>query len=140
MPTGADACPGILTLHPARDGHVARIRLPGGYVTGLQWAALAALAREFGDGCVDLTARGNIQLRGLPQAAAGELASRAAQAGPLPAGAHDRSPNITASPLSGLGGGPPLRRAGPRLGAGPAARPGVAAPPRRVPVPAGDAA
>src|SRR5260221_14199452 len=107
MPTGADACPGILTLHPARDGHVARIRLPGGYVTGLQWAALAALACEFGDGCVDLTARGNIQLRGLPQAAAGELASRAAQAGPLPPRSPDRSPDITPSPPSGPGGRPP---------------------------------
>src|SRR5258708_23493565 len=113
MPTGADACPGILTLHPARDGHVARIRLPGGYVTGLQWAALAALACEFGDGCVDLTARGNIQLRGLPQAAAGELASRAAQAGLLPSRSHERARDNTASPLSGLGGLPPP----PRLGA-----------------------
>ncbi len=113
MPTGADACPGILTLHPARDGHVARIRLPGGYVTGLQWAALAALACEFGDGCVDLTARGNIQLRGLPQAA------------------HDRSRNITASPLSGLGGRPPLRRLVRALDAALVADPVLAALPGR---------
>src|SRR5258708_22859628 len=112
MPTGADACPGILTLHPARDGHVARIRLPGGYVTGLQWAALAALACEFGDGCVDLTARGNIQLRGLPQAAAGELARRAAQAAPLPAASQHPAPDTHPGPPSGLGGRPPPPRPG----------------------------
>jgi precorrin-3B synthase len=75
MPTTVDACPGVLTLHPARDGHVARIRLPGGYVSGRQWTALAGLAGEFGDGGLDLTARGNVQLRGLSPAAA------AAQAG-----------------------------------------------------------
>ena len=98
-----DACPGILTLHPARDGHVARIRLPGGYVRRAQWAALAALAADFGDGCLDLTARGNVQLRGLQPTAAAELAGRAARAGLLPSGAHDRSRNMTASPLSGLG-------------------------------------
>ena len=105
-----DACPGILTLHPARDGHVARIRLPGGYVRRAQWAALAALAADFGDGCLDLTARGNVQLRGLQPTAAAELAGRAARAGLLPSGAHDRSRNMTASPLSGLGGRRPLRR------------------------------
>jgi precorrin-3B synthase len=109
-PAALDACPGILTLHPARDGHVARIRLPGGYVSRGQWAALAALAGDLGDGCLDLTARGNVQLRGLRPTAAAELARRATGAGLLPSGAHDRSRNITASPLSGLAGRPPLRR------------------------------
>lgn len=109
-PASLDACPGILTLHRARDGHVARIRLPGGYVSGAQWAALTALAAEFGDGCLDLTARGNVQLRGLAATAAGALAQGCSRAGLLPSGAHDRSRNITASPLAGLGGRPPLRR------------------------------
>lgn len=104
----SDACPGILALHPARDGHVARIRLPGGYVTRAQWAALAGLAADFGDGHLDLTARGNVQIRGLAAPVAAGLSQRAAQAGLLPSGAHDRSRNITASPLAGLGGRPPL--------------------------------
>jgi precorrin-3B synthase len=104
-----DACPGMLTLHPARDGDVARIRLPGGYVTGRQWAALALLACEFGDGNVDTTARGNVQVRGLRPGTGPALASRAHQAGLLPSGVHDRARNITASPLSGLGHRPPVR-------------------------------
>jgi precorrin-3B synthase len=129
--TTLDACPGILTLHPARDGHVARIRLPGGYVRRAQWAALAALAADFGDGCLDLTARGNVQLRGLRPTAAAELARRAARAGLLPSGAHDRSRNITASPLSGLGGRRPLRRLVGALDAALIADPELAALPGR---------
>jgi len=131
MPTTVDACPGVLTLHPARDGHVARIRLPGGYVSGRQWTALAGLADEFGDGGLDLTARGNVQLRGLPHGAAAGLAQRATRAGLLPSGAHDRSRNVTASPLAGLGGRPPLRRLVRALDAAIVADPGVAALPGR---------
>jgi precorrin-3B synthase len=111
-----DACPGVLALHPARDGLVARIRLPGGYATAPAWLALAALARDFGDGRVDLTARGNVQLRGLREADATALAAAAAAAGLLPSAEHDRARNITASPLAGLPGPlaglaarPPLR-------------------------------
>jgi precorrin-3B synthase len=104
-----DACPGILALHPARDGLVARIRLPGGYVTGPQWRALTRLSRDFGDGCLDLTARGNVQVRGVREPSAAGLAGCAAQAGLLPSGAHDRARNLTASPLSGLGDHAPLR-------------------------------
>lgn len=100
----------MLSLHQARDGDVARIRLPGGYVTWRQWTAIAALAREFGDGNVDITARGNVQVRGLSQKAAAGLVSRAARAGLLPSRSHDRARNITASPLAGLGDRPPLRR------------------------------
>jgi precorrin-3B synthase len=107
--TAADACPGIVDLHEARDGHVARIRLPGGYASATALAALAAMAARFGDGHVDLTARGNVQLRGIRAAEAGELAQRAAAAGFLPSPAHDRARNITASPLAGLGGRPALR-------------------------------
>ena len=109
MQPAVDACPGMLTLHPARDGDVARLRLPGGYLTAAQWSAIAALACEFGDGYVDITARGNVQVRGLRGAAAAGLARRAAAAGLLPSGTHDRARNITASPLAGLGNRPPLR-------------------------------
>jgi precorrin-3B synthase len=104
-----DACPGVLTLHPARDGLVARIRLPGGYASAARWRALADLSRDFGDGCVDLTARGNVQLRGLRAADAEALAERTAAAGLMPSAQHDRARNITASPLAGLDGRPPLR-------------------------------
>jgi precorrin-3B synthase len=98
----ADACPGLLDLHQARDGLVARIRLPGGYASAARLRALAALAGRFGDGCVDLTARGNVQLRGIAAETAGALAERAAAAGLLPSPAHDRARNISASPLAGL--------------------------------------
>ena len=110
MQPAVDACPGMLTLHPARDGDVARIRLPGGYVSSRQWSAIAALAGELGDGNVDLTARGNVQIRGLQPGTGAALASRATRAGLLPSGPHDRARNITASPLSGLGHRPPVRR------------------------------
>jgi precorrin-3B synthase len=105
----ADACPGLLDLHEARDGYVARIRLPGGYVTGRRLRTLAALASGLGNGCVDLTARANVQLRGVRAGDAGELARRAAAAGLLPSPAHDKARNITASPLAGLAGHPDVR-------------------------------
>jgi precorrin-3B synthase len=108
MTTG-DACPGILDLHEARDGLVARIRLPGGYVSSARLASVAALASRFGDGRVDLTARGNVQIRGIQPDAATGMAQRATAVGLMPSPAHDRARNITASPLAGLAGHPDLR-------------------------------
>jgi len=108
--TAGDACPGILDLHEARDGLVARIRLPGGYAGSARLLSLAALATRFGDGRVDLTARGNVQIRGIQPDAADGMAQRAAAAGLMPSPAHDRARNITASPLAGLAGHPGLRR------------------------------
>ncbi len=108
--TAGDACPGILDLHEARDGHVARIRLPGGYASRGRLRAVAALAGRFGDGGIDLTARGNVQLRGLRPDDAEAISRRAAATGLLPSPAHDRARNLTASPLAGLAGHPDLRR------------------------------
>jgi precorrin-3B synthase len=127
----ADACPGILDLHEARDGLVARIRLPGGYVSAARLRALAALARRFGDGHVDLTARGNVQIRGVAPGAAAQMAQRAAAVGLLPSPAHDRARNILASPLAGLAGRPDLRGPVLRLDRAIRADPGLAALPGR---------
>lgn len=104
MPTPApgDACPGALRLHEAADGHLARVRVPGGRLRAQAAAALASAADELGDGHLDLTSRGNVQLRALPADAGQELAARLAEAGLLPAPSHERIRNIVASPLSGL--------------------------------------
>ncbi|MFD6392631.1 precorrin-3B synthase [Nocardia sp. NPDC060259] len=98
-----DSCPGVLRLHQAADGPLARIRVPGGRLEPEQVQALADAAVELGNGHLELTSRGNIQLRQVRDAAA--LADRLAAAGLLPSRTHERVRNIVASPLSGRVGG-----------------------------------
>jgi precorrin-3B synthase len=129
--TRQDACPGILDLHEARDGLVARIRLPGGYASIARLRSLAVLAERFGDSRVDLTARGNVQIRGIQAGVAERMAGRAAASGFLPSPAHDRARNITASPLAGLAGHPGLRGPVRSLDRAIRADPGLAALPGR---------
>ncbi|MEE2855009.1 MAG: precorrin-3B synthase [Actinomycetota bacterium] len=98
-----DACPGALQVHQAADGALARIRLPGGMITAAQLAALATVSSQLGSGTLELTARGNVQLRGLTDVTA--VAEALAAAGLLPSMTHERVRNIVASPLSGRCGG-----------------------------------
>lgn len=98
-----DACPGALSVHPAADGALARIRLPGGMLTPAQLTALADAARRFGSEAMELTSRGNIQIRGISDPAA--VADAVAAAGLLPSPTHETVRNIVASPLSGRCGG-----------------------------------
>jgi precorrin-3B synthase len=98
-----DACPGALQVHQAADGALARIRLPGGMLTAAQLAALAAASGQSGSGVLELTARGNLQLRGLTDVNA--VAEALEAAGLLPSMTHERVRNIVASPLSGRCGG-----------------------------------
>lgn len=104
----ADRCPGVLRLAEAADGYLARIRLPGGLIGAGPMRMLARLAGGLGDGRVELTSRGNVQLRGLVADAAGRLAEELALAGLLPSPGHDLVRNVLASPLAGLDGGPDL--------------------------------
>ncbi|MFE5586686.1 cobalamin biosynthesis protein CobG [Kitasatospora sp. NPDC056531] len=99
----ADACPGALRLHPADDGALARVRLPGGLLTDRQALALAEAAEALGDGELETTSRGNVQLRGLASDCGAELADRLRVVGLLPSDTHERVRNIVASPLAGLG-------------------------------------
>lgn len=95
----------MLRLIEAADGNLARVRLPGGLITAAQLRVLARLAGNLGDGRVELTSRGNIQLRALPAGAAVRLTGELAAATLLPSLDHDRVRNILASPLAGLDGG-----------------------------------
>jgi precorrin-3B synthase len=121
----------VLRLAEAADGHLARIRLPGGLIGAGQMRVLAQLAGELGDGRVELTSRGNVQLRGLPTDAAGPLAGELAQTGLMPSSAHDLVRNVLASPLAGLDGGPDLTAIVRALDAALCARPKLAELPGR---------
>jgi len=98
-----DACPGALQVHQAADGALVRVRLPGGTLTAAQLATLASVSSRFGSATLELTARGNVQVRAITDA--GALADAIDKAGLLPSPTHERVRNIVASPLSGRVGG-----------------------------------
>jgi precorrin-3B synthase len=102
-----DRCPGVLRPHQAEDGLVVRLRIPGGQTTAEVLSALCRLAAAYrispgGAGYVQLTSRGNLQLRGLDGTRLAELTQEIFALGLLPSFAHDRVRNIVASPLTGL--------------------------------------
>jgi sulfite reductase beta subunit-like hemoprotein len=95
-----DRCPGVLRLHEAADGRLARVRVPGGRIGPDGLAALADAA-DLGSGVMELTGRAAVQIRGLPAGAGEACAGRLAAGGLVPAPDHDRVRNILASPVAG---------------------------------------
>ena len=96
--TRGDICPGAFKLHHATDGSIGRVRFPGGHVRPQQWADIARIATELGDGNIHVTTRGNMQFRGVTQDQ--EFGCVVTQAGFVPSQPHDKIRNIIASPLS----------------------------------------
>lgn len=77
------ACPGLSAPMPTGDGLLARLT-PNGTIELAAFAGLCEAARRFGNGIVEVTSRGSIQVRGLSAASsplfAAEVAALAIQA------------------------------------------------------------
>lgn len=72
-PASEDLAPGVRRPYPARDGALVRLRVPGGRIDRATLSALSSLSGTYGDGLLQLTVRGNLQLRSLPTQADGAL-------------------------------------------------------------------
>lgn len=78
------ACPSLVTPMRTGDGLLVRLRPVAAALTAQDLLALAGLAREHGNGVIEITARGNVQLRGLSQGSVPRLAAGLAAAGIVP--------------------------------------------------------
>jgi precorrin-3B synthase len=96
-PRRRGACPGLTA--PMQTGDGLLVRLASGATIGLDAAAaLCAAARRHGNGIIEITARGSIQIRGLTAASAPAFADAVAA---LRIDAGDGVPILT-DPLAGL--------------------------------------
>lgn len=112
--TGTDRCPGVFDTHAAADGAVARIRLPGGSIAPAQLETIAQTAAAHADGFLEITGRGNLQLRAIADTAA--VADTIVAAGLTVGNDRDRIRNIEVSPITGrIGGLADIRPAADRL-------------------------
>ena len=100
-PRRRGACPGLSAPMQTGDGLLARLLT--GATIGLAAAdALCAAARRHGNGIIEITARGSIQIRGLTPASAAAFADAVAA---LAIDAADGVPILT-DPLAGLAPAP----------------------------------
>ena len=96
-------CPGALRPMPSGDGLIVRLRVTGGILGARLAMDIARWSRRWGNGQIDLSNRGNLQLRGLSAENLGALQDAVADAGLL-----DKDPaaeavrNVIASPLAGI--------------------------------------
>ncbi|MFZ2081459.1 MAG: precorrin-3B synthase [Xanthobacteraceae bacterium] len=97
VPSRRGVCPGLSRPLPTGDGLLVRI-LPIGTITLDAFAALCAAARAYGNGIIEITARGSIQVRGLSADSAPRFADAIAALG---IATEDGMP-ILCNPLAGL--------------------------------------
>ncbi len=94
-------CPGALRPMMSGDGLVVRVRPQAGRLTPDQTAGIAAAARAHGNGLIDLSARGNVQLRGVSAAAHPALIADLRALGLIDADARDEARrNILVTPFA----------------------------------------
>jgi len=92
------ACPSLSAPMRTGDGLLVRLRPVAPALAAEDLLALAELAREHGNGLIEITARGNLQLRGLTEASVPRLAEGLAAAGIMP----QTGVAIEVPPLSGI--------------------------------------
>jgi len=69
------ACPGLSQPMATGDGLLARIRPTGATISCAAFAALCAAGRSCGNGVIEITSRGSLQIRGLTESSAQRFAT-----------------------------------------------------------------
>ena len=94
-------CPGALRPMMSGDGLVVRVRPQAGRLSQAQAAGVAAAARAHGNGLIDLSTRGNVQLRGVTEARHPALIAELRALGLIDADATDEARrNILVTPFA----------------------------------------
>jgi precorrin-3B synthase len=96
-PLRRGACPGLSAPMPTGDGLLVRLR-PIGTVALAAFEQLCAAAREHGNGVIEVTTRGSIQVRGLSERSAPLFAEAVAKLGV----ATEEGLPVLSNPLAGL--------------------------------------
>ncbi|HEY1980989.1 MAG TPA: precorrin-3B synthase, partial [Xanthobacteraceae bacterium] len=96
-PSPRGACPGLSAPMPTGDGLLVRL-LPIGTIPLAAFGALCRIARAHGNGVIEVTSRGSIQVRGLSAASAPSFAAAVAALG---IAAEDGVP-VHCNPLAGI--------------------------------------
>ncbi|MGO4704604.1 precorrin-3B synthase [Microvirga sp. 2MCAF38] len=96
-------CPGMLRPMQTGDGLLVRLHPPLGILNAARMRSIAEAARRFGNGLIDVSSRGNLQIRGVTDETHPALVEHLLRAG-VPDGTRAESPfrlTIT-SPLAGI--------------------------------------
>jgi precorrin-3B synthase len=102
-------CPGALAPMQSGDGFIFRLRLTNGVLSFARAKIFADLARRYGNGAFDLSARANLQMRGVAEDRVAALQAELAALGLLDADARAEAVrNVVPSPLAGLDPTAPL--------------------------------
>ncbi|TWA59755.1 precorrin-3B synthase [Azospirillum brasilense] len=98
-------CPGVLAPMEVGDGLLVRVRVPAGVLPAASATRIAELGRRYGNGLVDLSHRGNLQLRGVAAADMATLIAELRALGYVSEDAESEAVrNVLTSPTAGLDG------------------------------------
>ena len=94
---------GLFYVAPAEDAFLLRLRIPGCRLNSAQAKVIAEISEKWGSGLVDVTTRGNFQIRKIQPKNILHVLTKLADAGLTSKGSGaDNIRNITASPTSGF--------------------------------------
>lgn len=95
-------CPSLFDPMPSGDGLLVRVKPPRGMVSPRAGVALAEAALQYGNGTVELTSRGNLQVRGLSSESVAPFAAALIDCGLASADPEwERRRDVIASALEG---------------------------------------
>jgi precorrin-3B synthase len=96
-------CPSVWTPMPSGDGLIVRVRPHHARMPAVHLGELARLARACGNGIIELTRRGNLQIRGVSASSWPRLSAALVELGLAGAGPESEArPTLYVCPLSGL--------------------------------------